>query len=105
MSCLSVIEDKGKMIAIVVANPIFLTSPIEGLPNGSKIVFEVLEIDADGLIVGDTRYYSIDGRQPFWGTIKSIDHCVSTHPGLDLLRDKPTLRCELEIFSEETSGQ
>jgi hypothetical protein len=104
MSCLSVIEDRSKMIATVVANPIFLTSPIEGLQNGSKIVFEIFEIDAGGLIVSETKYYTIDGRQPFWGKVKLLEPCESTHPGLALLRDKPTLRCVLEIFPQETSG-
>ena len=104
MSCLSAIEDLGgKAIAIVVVNPIFPTSQIEGLSNGSEVVFEVLEIDADGLAVGDTKYYTIDGAKPFWGKVKLLELCRSTHPELALLRQQPTLRCVLEVFSEETS--
>jgi hypothetical protein len=106
MACLSTFQDKSKSIATVVANPIFLTSPIEGLPNGAEITFEVFEEFADGLrsrLADNFQYCTIDGSK-FWGKLKSLTPCTSTHPGLALLRGKPTLRCVLEVFSEETTA-
>ena len=93
------------MIATVVAMPIFSTRQQKGLPNGAEIIFEVFRIDAGGLSVGDTKYYSVDGGKPFWSRVKSQESCESTHPALSLLRDKPTLRCVLEVSSEETQDR
>ena len=83
---LSVIEHGGR--AVVVANPIFVISE-----SDTQLTFEVLKQDAAALIplIGKSHNY-VYGSDPFWGKLKSLETCESTHPGLALLREKATLR-------------
>jgi hypothetical protein len=105
MGCLSVFISHGP--AKIVANPIFLFSrPEEYLPGG-RLEFEVLEADADALkpLIGKQQYYVLDGTMPAWGQLEELQPCVSTHPGLEYRRAKPTLRGVLTIFGEAVSKQ
>jgi hypothetical protein len=83
---LSVIEHGGR--AVVAANPIFVISE-----SDTHLTFEVLKQDAAALIplIGKSYNY-VYGSDPFWGQLKSLEPCESTHPGLALLREKATLR-------------
>jgi hypothetical protein len=98
MSCLSVIRD-GR--SVVVANPIYLLSPIE-VRNGANVTFEVLAADAASLkdLVGQISYYYLDPPGFFWAQLKTLDECQSTHPGLALLRNKPAFRGVFSIFGD-----
>ena len=102
MACLSIIRDGGP--AMVAANPIFPLDPID--PRGdAEIRFEVFEADADESLqlVGEHRCFYIDSADGvFWAKLKSLEPCVSSHQGLALLRDKPTLRGILVIVKEPT---
>jgi hypothetical protein len=96
MTSLSVIENG--LPAIVVANPIFPLST-----DQTRITFEILEDDAAALrrLVGRAAFYVIDGVSAAV-RLKSLAACTSTHPGLALMREKPTLRGVLEKFDEPT---
>jgi|WetSurMetagenome_2_1015567.scaffolds.fasta_scaffold79125_2 hypothetical protein len=89
---LSVIEHGGR--AVVVANPIFVISE-----SDTKLTFDVLEHDSAALIplIGKWQTYA-HGYNLFFGQLKSLDTCESTHPGLALLREKATLRAVFLIF-------
>ena len=91
MSALSIFESDRQTIAVV-TNPIFLTSDLR-MMRGAEVTFEVFETDANRLenFVGTTQLYYLDGRL-FWAALKSLEPSQGTHPGLSLLRDKPTLR-------------
>ena len=91
MSALSIVKP-GRKVVPLVANPIFLTSPLR-TESGGEVTFEVFEIDAGGLqaVIGAKQLYHLDNKL-FWAELKSLQPCQSTHPGLSLLRHKPTLR-------------
>jgi|GEM_PF-1888256 len=91
MSSLSTFTEDG--IAIVCANPIFLTSEPE-FREGSQMTFEVFAADATSLKsrVGKLERYYLDSHPPFWAELTRLEPCESTHPGLARLRDTPTLR-------------
>ena len=97
MSCLSVVRDGGP--PVVVANPIYLFSPIE-VRNGAEVTFEVLAADASSSkdLIGQIRYYYLVPPGLFWARLKTLDECQSTHPGLALLRNKPAFRGVFSIF-------
>lgn len=115
MACLSRYRGNG-LPAIVVANPVFVTSPIE-FKDGAEVTFEVFEQDAAALKtrVDKEQRYVLDSMEPFWAQLKCLDPCESTHPALTYLRHKETLRgvlCvmrmgetrferELEVFRTE----
>jgi hypothetical protein len=101
MSCLSIIEERGKTVAVVLANPIFPLSQVD-FSNRGSFEFEVFEDDADGLRgrIGTFNFYTLDGERPFWGRLKSMTKCQSTHPGLARLRHKPTLRCLVDVLPD-----
>jgi hypothetical protein len=105
MSCLSVFISHGP--ARVVANPIFLFSRSEKYLPGDRLEFEVLEADAGSLksLVGKRQYFVLEGAMPAWGELEELQPCVSSHPGLEYLRAKPTLRGVLSIFGNPTSRQ
>ncbi len=99
MASLSVLDEEGIMIGC--ANPIFIISD-SGRKNGAEIVFEVFEIDASALRtrLGKSDQYGIDPRHPiFSAKLTSLEPCISTHPSLTLMRDKPALRGVLTIVS------
>ena len=91
MSALSIVKPGRKAIPLV-ANPIFLTSPLR-TESGAEVTFEVFEVDAGYLreLVGTKQLYHLDTK-PFWAELKSLQACQSTDPGLSLIRNKPTLR-------------
>lgn len=104
MSCLSII--RGRLPAVIVANPIFPISTFDEARKNKRLVFEVLKSDAGGLRshVGTAVYYALDST-PFWGRLETLDSCESTHAGLGHLGHKPTLRGTIAIFDEPPSVQ
>ena len=105
MACLSIVREG--LGATIVANPIFVTSAIEKLQTGAKLIFEVFEQDAAALgqLLGETRIYVLTPPGNFWGKLDILEPCQSTHPGLALLRHKPTLRGVLAVFEEVSLKQ
>ncbi len=108
MACLSILGERGpKTVATVAANPIF---PLDALNvrGGELFRFEVFDADAGQLkaLVGTHRCFYIDETSGvFWARFQSLEPCVSTHPGLGLLRDKPTLRGVLVVVEEGAMRQ
>jgi hypothetical protein len=103
MTCLSILPDDSP--ATVAANPIFPLEPF-AIRTSAEIKFEVFEADAAELktLVGEYRCFYIDGAGgTFWAQLKTLERCVSTHPGLAMLRDKPTLRGVLLPVREPTT--
>ncbi len=100
MACLFVYQagDGLKGDFVVVANPVYVTSPIEVSSEVKFEVFEEAEISLKNL-VGKIRYFRL-GVQAFWAELKTLDPCESTHPGLALLRDRKTLRGVLCVMEE-----
>jgi hypothetical protein len=96
---LSIVADGGKHT--VVANPIFVTSR-----SAAEIRFEVLEKDAETLskLVGIDQYFFLDG-DTFWGKLRTLEPCDSTHAALAMLRDKRTLRAVMSVIKEDSKGQ
>ena len=91
--------------AIVVAD-IYLLDPLPDHNRGGEVRFEVLEADAENLktLAGTFRLlYVSELEAPFRGQIRSLRSCVSTHPGLTMLRDRPTL-CGVLAIADETGG-
>jgi hypothetical protein len=76
------------------------------LRNGMEVTFEVFEEDAEALrsLVGTTQFYVLDS-ETFWGQLKTLERCESTHQGLARLHHKPTLRGVLAVFEEATPIQ
>ena len=99
MSCLSIFTDD---ISVVCAKPIFLTSGMDVTP-GAALTFEVFVADAALLEsrIGQVERYLLDTSAPFWAQLTTLEPCVSTHVGLRLLRNKPTLRGVLTIQTPE----
>lgn len=104
MSALSVVRDGQKAVPLV-ANPIFLISPLR-VKSGAEVTFEVFEEDAAALksLIGEPHLYHLDGEL-FWAQLNSLEPCESTHPGLYLLRHKPTLRGMFSIIGESAQTQ
>ena len=97
MSALSILLEDGTLdppsVLVSCANPIFLcTEPV--FSAGVDFLFEVLEADARMLQsrLNKQEQYSLDSGPLFFGELKSLQPCDSTHPALGLLRYKPTLR-------------
>jgi hypothetical protein len=74
-------------------NPIFI---IESTP--SEIIFEIFRSDAGVIQPLAGSRFAIDAR-PFVGTITSLVPCEIDHEEISILG--PTLRCTLEILSED----
>jgi hypothetical protein len=96
MACLS-IRERDRFVGC--ANPIFLL----GNPDrreGAELTFEVFGVDAVLLWerLGKVQEYSL-GKRHFMGQLESLEPCESTHPGLDRMRETPTLRGVLTIKS------
>jgi hypothetical protein len=85
MACLSVLRDG---IYVICANPIFPTSEL-----ATTLAFEILESDAAALKLrlDKMEEYYIDSIGTFVGILQRLETRPSTHPGLALLRDKPSL--------------
>lgn len=68
--------------------------------------FEALEVDVRTLhkYLGVKQFLTCDGNVPFWGELVAVTPCTSTHPGLGMLRDRPTLRGTFRIFPNEPSS-
>ena len=102
MACLAVYRAmeglKGHFVAV--ANPVYVTSPIEA-EGSSEVIFEVFEQAGIALknLVGKIQYFRM-GDQQFWAELKTLDPCESTHPGLALLRNRKTLRGVLRVMEE-----
>jgi len=94
MSYLSILRN-GEVPSMRVENPIFI---IESTPN--EVIFEIFRSDAGGIqpLAGISSRFAIDAH-PFVGTITSLAPCEIGHEGVSLLG--PTLRCTLEILSED----
>jgi hypothetical protein len=104
MACLSIVG-QGRPV-VVVANPVFVTSP-EDSRDSTDLTFEVLEEDAAALgsLIGKAQFYILNSANPFWGQLRTLEPCESIHPGLAHLRHKTTLRGVLTVFQEATSIQ
>ena len=105
MACLSILRERGP--TTVAANPIFPLDALNVRGEG-EFRFEVLDAAASQLkaIVGMHRCFYIDETSGvFWAQLRSLEPCVSTHPGLALLRDKPTLRGVLVVVEEGATRQ
>lgn len=100
MSSLSVLTDG---VFVKCADPIFPTSDIPSY-EGAEFTFEVFNDDAASLRarLGVIEQYALISQPPFWGKLTSLEPCVSTHSGLLLLRDKPTLKGILLIVPHAT---
>jgi hypothetical protein len=94
MACLSV-QREGTTVFVVCANPVF---PLSDGRDGA-FEFEVFELDSTSLKnrLRKIDSYIVDNIPPFFGELVSLDLCQSTHPGLALLRDRPTLRGVIKI--------
>lgn len=101
MSCLSVFRRPGKG-AVVAANPIYITSPIEDQANTARLEFEVLIEDASSLsaLIGEREHYALGSEWAFWGVLESLEPAESTHPGLGLMRNRRALRGVMTVYPE-----
>jgi hypothetical protein len=90
----------------LVANPIFVLRHPPDFAAGGTITFEVLEVDAEGLkaILNRPTTFALDGRS-FSGSLTHLGKNISTHPGLALLREKPTLRGAITVFPVSSSSR
>ena len=105
MACLSV-RMKDARGHGVVANPIFLTSSIENLVQGSVIPFEVMEQDAGSLnaLVNEPELYSLGTEVAFFGKLRSLEAKPATVSALAIL-GRPTLHATIDVFVESGSVQ
>ncbi len=104
MTRLSILREKGP--TTVVAD-IFLLDSLDAV-EGREFRFEVLSENAEHLktIVGEHQCFYIDhATGAFWARLRSLEPCVSTHPGLGLMRDKPTFLGVLAIVDEVRTKQ
>jgi hypothetical protein len=103
MSALSIFKPDRQTV-VGIANPIFLTSLLK-MVRGAEVTFEVLDRDGAGLkiLIGTKQLYYLDGRL-FWADLKSLEPCQSIHPGLTLLRHKPTLRGVFLMLGEHSEA-
>jgi hypothetical protein len=65
--------------------------------------FEVLEANAQSLHqhLGKKQLLTCDGDAPFWGELIRLEPSTATAAGLTMLRDRPTLKGTIRIFSVE----
>ena len=65
--------------------------------------FEILEVDAPKLRdqIGIKLFLTCDGEKPFWGELVLLEPCQSTAPGLNLMRNRPTLKGIFKVYSDE----
>ena len=97
MAALSVLHEHGFFVGC--ASPVFLTSELD-TRKGATLTFEVLDVDASSLkaMIGKVETFGLGSDSPpFVAEVTRIVPCVSTASGLDLLRDRPTMRCFLTI--------
>jgi len=89
MSALSIARD-GKPPFVIAASPLFTLNAKPPYGEAGRVVFEIFERDAEVLqsLLGKYENYAMDG-EAFVGKIVSLEPCVSTHPGLGLMRDRP----------------
>lgn len=101
MAALTLIRERGPHT--VAANPIYAVSG-RGLKAPGEVIFEVLAADAQGLrpLVGARHLFSLDGWL-FWADFVSLEQCVSSVPGLELLRDWPALRGVMHVVPDEST--
>jgi hypothetical protein len=88
MGVISVMNDTG--IFVRCAHVFHLS----GSPSpGEQYEFEVLSRDAAYLEerIGKDDQYVIEG-QACWAKLVSLKTCLSTHPGLSLMRERPAMR-------------
>jgi hypothetical protein len=100
---LSVFRNVGEPPTVAV-NALHMLSDRESYENprvGTNIEFEVLEANAHGLyrLVGETKRYVI-GDTPFWARLRELELRSSTHSGLNLMRERPTFYCVLEVVEK-----
>jgi hypothetical protein len=74
--------------------------------NAGEFTFEILKRDAKALerFLGQQHLLSADGGQVFWGELISLTPCVSTVPGLALMRQRPALRGVLRVYPDATGA-
>jgi hypothetical protein len=97
MAALSVQNESGVFVGC--ASPIYLASQVD-MRKGAKLIFEVLEADASILkqMVRQVATFGLGTDQPpFVAEVTSVVGCASTASGLEMLRDRPTVRCVLTI--------
>jgi hypothetical protein len=106
VACLSWKPDGTKGFTVA-ANPIFLlsdpTTPVVG-----SIEFEILARDAELLKehVGIVQYFYIDERTGvFAAKLSPLVPVTSTHPGLEYMRNTPTLRGRLQVIPDQGAAQ
>lgn len=104
MASLSIVRDDGP--TTLLANPLFMLDPIV-IVDGAEARFEVFDVDAGMLksLVGKHQCFYMDSVGIFWAQIKSLELCTSTHPGLALLRNRPTLRGTFVMRASSTRMQ
>jgi hypothetical protein len=97
MSSLSILKEG---VFVTCANPIYLTCDLDWR-DGVTLSFEIFVADATSLKsrLGEVEQYCLDSQASFWGKLTILEPCQSTHPGLRLLRHKPTLRGVLTILT------
>jgi hypothetical protein len=99
MACLSISRDG---VFVICASPIFVTSRVDLTPPGSALKFEVFAADATSLkpLIGQIECFMLDPAAPFMAELTTLEPCESTHAGLRLMRDAPTVRGVLTIQGE-----
>ena len=99
MSALSIVRNEDKAV-ILVANPLYLTSPFTA-QWGGRVTFEILEADAGRLkdLIGTKQLYYLE-NELFWAQLESLEPCESTHPRS---RKKTIVRGVFSIFGEATA--
>jgi hypothetical protein len=105
MTCLSIFERSGKG-AVVVANPIFIISENVNW-RGGQLEFEVFDADIARLktLVGRDELFVIGTERVFWGKLVSLEQHESTHPGLAMLRHKPTRLGIMTVHEDEAASR
>jgi len=102
MASLSVRRQDGREGFGWAANPIFVTAPIEQVPNGGVWTFELLEKDADFMLrhLGQRLFFCLDGIHTFFGEIRSVEHTAPAHPTLQAMPDRPAMRVTMIVHHD-----
>lgn len=89
---------------MVTAETFWLTE-IELIP-GRDLVFETFQPNAPSLrkLMG-RPWPLVLNSEVFWGEVVAVEPCVSTHRGLEYLREKPTVRVTIHVIGDSTSRQ
>lgn len=84
--------------------PAIVWATVHVVEGDEFIEFEVLESNASALQkqIGVRNLLSINDEPPFWGTLVSLESCVSTAPGLALLRERAVLKGKLRRIATDT---